>query len=191
MEEGSALAAALAGDGRAFGAVYDRHYDRVFRHVVGITDQAADADEVAASAFFELWRLRDRVRVVNGSVLPWLLLTAGNLAQNHGRKTRRYRQLLQRLPRDQEWIDPTTVADDASEAIERSAAVARALDRLPPIDAQLVALTAHGELTVADAAAVMGLSAGAARVRLHRVRRRLRGELASSLDLPETSGDPA
>lgn len=188
--EADAWAAAREGDRRAFGDIYDRHYDRVFRHVVGVTEQRADADEVAASTFFELWRHRDRVRVVNGSVLPWLLVTAGNLARNHGRKVARYRDVLRRLPRDHEWTDPTQIAEEASEAATRSSAIVRVLDRLKPIDAQLVALTVGGELSIVEAAAALGLTAGAARVRLHRARRRLHTELAP-LETAVPYGDSA
>lgn len=190
MDEAATWAAARGGDSRAFGAIYDRHYDRVFRHVVGITEQRADADEVTASAFFELWRHRDRVRVVQGSVLPWVLVASGNLARNHGRKANRYRDVLRRLPRDPEWLDPASAVDDRTDAARRSAALARALDRLKPVDAQLVALTADDGLTIADAAAALGLTAGAARVRLHRARQRLQAELGPSAPA-EPTGDLA
>jgi RNA polymerase sigma factor (sigma-70 family) len=181
VTEASAWAAALGGSGRAFAELFDLHYDRVFRHVVGMADQAADADEVTASAFFELWRRRDAVRVVNGSVLPWLLVTAMNLARNHGRGTRRYRAMLHRLPHDAGWTDPIGDLDDRHEAAGRGAAVAEAVARLKPVDAQLIALIVHAELPVADAAAALGIPAGTARVRLHRARARLRADLAPAL----------
>jgi RNA polymerase sigma-70 factor (ECF subfamily) len=181
VTEASAWAAALGGDSRAFAELFDLHYDRVFRHVVGISDQSADADEVAASAFFELWRRRDQVRVVNGSVLPWLLVTALNLARNHGRGTRRYRALLHRLPRDHEWADPAAAVEDRYEATHRTTLVAQAVARLKPLDAQLIALTVEAELPIAEAAAALGLTPGTARVRLHRARARLREDLGPSL----------
>lgn len=189
-DEAALWAAAREGDRRAFGEIHDRYYDRVFRHVVGITEQPADADEVTASTFFELWRRRDRVRVVGGSVLPWLLVAAGNLARNHGRKAARYRDVLRRLPRDHEWADPELIVQQEGEAADRSRALARALGRLRPVDAQLVALTADGRLTIADAGAALGLTAGAARVRLHRARRRLQTELAP-LEAIDGAGDLA
>jgi RNA polymerase sigma factor (sigma-70 family) len=181
VTEASAWAAARGGNSRAFAELFDLHYDRVFRHVVGVADQAADADEVAASAFFELWRRRDRVPVVDGSVLPWLLVTALNLARNHGRGTRRYRALLHRLPRDLDWTDPTTAVVERLEAEGRAAAVSRAVARLKPLDAQLIALTVDAGLPIADAAAALGISAGTARVRLHRARARLRTDLGPTL----------
>lgn len=181
VTEASAWAAALGGSSRAFADLFDLHYDRVFRHVVGIADQAADADEVTASAFFELWRRRDAVRVVNGSVLPWLLVTAMNLARNHGRGTRRYRDLLHRLPHEPGWTDPIAEVEDRREAAGRGSAVALAVARLKPVDAQLIALTVHAELPIAEAAAALGIPAGTARVRLHRARARLRADLGPAL----------
>jgi len=80
---------ARSGDGRAFAAVFDAHRDRTFRHVLRLVASAHDAEDVVAGTFFELWRRRDTVPVVDGSVLPWLLVTAGNLARNAGRGLRR------------------------------------------------------------------------------------------------------
>ncbi|MGH2910056.1 MAG: hypothetical protein ACRDK8_12235 [Solirubrobacteraceae bacterium] len=65
---------------------------------------------MAASTFLELWRRRADVRLVDQSVLLWLLITATNLSRNAARGTRRYRQFLQRLPRAQGQPDITEVA---------------------------------------------------------------------------------
>lgn len=191
VDEVVVWAAARGGDSRAFGSIYDLHYDRVFRHVARVTDQRADADEVTASAFFELWRRRDHVRVVNASVLPWLLVTAGNLARNHGRKAQRYRALLARLPREVDLLDLVGAAVEAEDAGARVDALATALRRLRPADANLLALTMQEGVSVADAATVLGLSAGAARVRLHRVRQALRSDVAGILELSERTGESA
>ena len=67
------------GDALAFAAIFDLHRDRVFRQAVRLLDSPPDAEDVCASAFLELFRRRDDVRIVNGSVLPWLLVTTANL----------------------------------------------------------------------------------------------------------------
>jgi DNA-directed RNA polymerase specialized sigma24 family protein len=100
----------LDGDGEAFGALFDRHRDRVFRHACRLVDARHDAEDVTASAFLELWRRRTDVRLVEGSVLQWLLVTATNLGRNTSRGTRRYRHLLERLPRAEEQADAPEVA---------------------------------------------------------------------------------
>ena len=66
---------ALAGDGDAFGLIFDAHSGRVYRHARRLTNGVHDAEDVLGAAFLELWRRREDVRVVDGSVLPWLLVT--------------------------------------------------------------------------------------------------------------------
>lgn len=59
----------LVGDGKAFAALFRLHRDRVFRHAARLLESDEDADEVAASAFLALWRRRNAVVLVGGSVL--------------------------------------------------------------------------------------------------------------------------
>lgn len=169
-------AAAVRGDGRAFAVLFDEHYDRVFRHVVGFLDSPADADEVAASSFLELWRRRDAVRLVNGSLLPWLLVTAVNLARNQRRRSARYGRLIRTLvdEHERQHADPAVIAEAAAVSVEDRNALGAALRRLKLVDAQLIVLTTMGDLSIVAAAETVGISAGAARVRLHRARQRLR-----------------
>jgi RNA polymerase sigma-70 factor (ECF subfamily) len=61
------------GNGSAFGELFDIHHDRVFRHAYRLVENRHDAEDVTATAFLELWRRRADVRLVDGSVLPWLL----------------------------------------------------------------------------------------------------------------------
>lgn len=179
--------AALGGDADAFNVLFRRHRDRVFRHAARLVDTAADADDVAAAAFFELWRRRARVGLVDGSPLPWLLVTAANLAHNVRRGTARYRAVLDRLPRSAEAEDPAEQALDRL-ARQRGEGVVRvAVQQLPAVDLNLLLLTALEGLSVQDASAALGLKEGTGRSRLSRARARLRTALtndeASSLAL--------
>jgi RNA polymerase sigma-70 factor (ECF subfamily) len=167
MHESELWTRARARDGRAFAALFDLHRDRVFRHCVRLVDTIADAEEVTASAFFELWRKQARVTTVDGSVLPWLLVTAGNLARNSARGTRRYRATLDALPH------PADVQPGDIQPIDDTA-VRDALARLRPVDASLVTLVVLEGYSVVDAAATLRLNAGAARTRLHRAKAALR-----------------
>ncbi len=97
---------AAGGDGEAFGRLFDAHHARVHRHAARLAGSTHDAEDVLAAAFLELWRQRERVRVVDGSVLPWLLVTTTNLALNQRRWLRRHRAFLDRLPRRQRALMP-------------------------------------------------------------------------------------
>ena len=164
-------AAAVAGDGDAFASLFDLHKDRVYRHACRLLDDRTEAEDASATAFLELWRRRNEVRLVQGSVLPWLLVTTSNVARNVRRSSGRYRRLLARLPRDH------TAADAAGEVIAIDGfdpQLARQLRELKPVDLALLSLVVLEGYPIADAARVVGLSEGAAKTRLHRSRTRLR-----------------
>jgi RNA polymerase sigma-70 factor (ECF subfamily) len=176
----------LDGDGEAFGALFDRHRDRVFRHACRLAHTRHDAEDVVASAFLELWRRRADVRLVDRSVLPWLLVTATNLGRNTARGTRRYRQFLERLPRAQDQPDVAEVAL-GTHALGVDARLRAGLCALNKTDAHLFVLVALEGYPVAAAAEQLELSLSAARARLHRVRTRLREQLGDYL--PDRDSD--
>lgn len=153
--------------------LFDRHRDRVFQHARRMAGNRHDAEDVSAAAFLELWRLRSRVRLVNGSVLPWLLATATYVGLNLTRSRRRYQRFLERLPR-------TGEQSDVAESVLAAGIDPRligALRSLKAKDAQLLALVALEGYSVNDAADCLRLSSQAARARLHRSRRILREQL--------------
>ena len=166
----------LLGQGDAFGTLYDRHRDRVFRHAYRLCGNHHDAEDIMAASFLELWRRRKHVRVVEGSILPWLLVTTTNVARNRARAAARYQRLLNSLPRNQETGDP---AADPSRRYQNQLDqdLAQALATLTPEDLHLVSLIVFEEHTITAAAAVLGLTPAAAKSRIHRARQRLRAAL--------------
>ncbi|MCS5716157.1 sigma-70 family RNA polymerase sigma factor [Herbiconiux sp. CPCC 205716] len=171
---------AREGDPAAFGEVFDLHKDRVFRHAYRILLDWHDAEDVAGTAFLELWRNRGAVRVVNGSLLPWLLVTVSNVASNSRRATARYRKLLDRLPR----TEPVPAVDD--EALARlepfGDELQDAMRDLNPVDRQLATLVILEGFSVLDAAEAVNLSPGSAKTRLSRMKGRLRKRLSVTAD---------
>ncbi|MHB8295890.1 MAG: RNA polymerase sigma factor [Acidimicrobiales bacterium] len=180
--EASAWSAALRGDSDGYAAVFDGNLDRVYRHALRFARNPHDAEDLTAGAFAELWRRRKHVRVVDGSVLPWLLVTVTNLERNHARGLRRHRSLLAALPRGEASRSAGDVADEQVAADGAADSVRQALGRLGPSDAALIALTAFENLGPAQVAAALGISPGAARTRLHRARARMASELAASTE---------
>lgn len=171
------------GDARAFGVIWDRHRARVFRHLRAGAP-SADAEDLTAMTFLELWRRRRAVRFVDGSLLPWLIVTARNVARNASRSARRYERFLASLPAPVPVDGPEKRVD----LDERTAAVRAALTHAKPADADLLAMTALEGFTVAEAAAVLGLSESAAKMRLSRLRTRLRGVAASHPTIEAAEG---
>jgi RNA polymerase sigma-70 factor (ECF subfamily) len=175
----------LGGDAGAFAAVFDQHRDRVFGQAARLLEGRDEAEDVAASAFLELWRRRFDVRLVGGSVLPWLLVTTSNLARNSFRARRRYRSFLALLPREERAPDAANVALEGA-VLGIDPALRSALRSLPEQDLHLLSLVVFEDLSLADAAAVLHITESAAKARLYRVRHRVRGQLGD-LDTPSTT----
>jgi RNA polymerase sigma factor (sigma-70 family) len=182
MDERTLWVASLGGDDRAFAELFDAHQGRVVRHAARVTVGRHDAEDVAAMAFLELWRLRRRVRLVNDSILPWLLATTTNIALNQSRSLRRYERMLRLLPRDAD-VPPVDDWFDDLASPELTEAIRNTMKSMAPIDATLLALTALEGMSTADAARASGITPNAARVRLHRAKALAR----QTLTIPEVT----
>ena len=164
----------LGGASAAYGLIWDRHRARVLRHLVAIGVEPVDAEDLLAIVFLELWRKRSSVRFVDGSVLPWLIVVARNASRNAARSRIRYRALLERLPEPPSPLDPAEAFGDLDAS--RVQQVREVLAEARSVDRDLLALTVLEGFSVVEAARVVGMNEGAARMRLSRLRSRLRAE---------------
>jgi RNA polymerase sigma-70 factor (ECF subfamily) len=169
----------VRGDDDAFATIWDRHYSRVLRHVSHLSHDHPDAEDVAAMALLEAWRKRRKVRFVEASLLPWLLVTASNLHKNAARARLRYANVLDRVPPPDSPREP----GEQFEYEQLDPTLREALSTLNAQDLALLVLVALEGLPVKAAASVVGLRESAARTRLSRVRTRLR----ATVDLRNTA----
>lgn len=156
--------------------VLDRHQERIHRHALGLVPARDDAKDVVAITFLEAWRRRAEVRFVDGSLLPWLLVTATHTARNITRSARRYRDLIERVPLSLEAPDPAG-------ALEEGRAVA-ALKTLSEAHRTVVTLCVIEGLPVADAALVLDVPVGTVKSRLHFAKRALSERLVPEEPTP-------
>jgi RNA polymerase sigma-70 factor (ECF subfamily) len=150
-----------------FEDVFRRHHPAVVAYARRRVPADA-ADDVVASTFLVAWR---RVEEIPADALPWLLAVARNVIATQRRGSRRRGALRLRL----EHAEAGSVSASAAE--EPVEGVAAALGRLPANDREAITLIAWDGLSPSQAAAVLGQSPAAFRVRLHRAKRRLRREL--------------
>jgi RNA polymerase sigma factor (sigma-70 family) len=183
-------ASAIDGNGGAFGVIYDRHRDRVFRHALRLIISIPDAEDVTAMVFLEAWRRRDAVRMVNGSVVAWLLVTTNNVVRNHARSQRRYRAFLDRLPPPDAVEDPAEHVAEEDERQARARSLAAAFARLSGRDRDVLTLCVLEELSTAQAGTVLGVPEGTVKSRLSRAKRRLAQSFTGDLHTrdPEPEG---
>lgn len=127
-----------------------------------------EADDVVAEVFTAAWQHRERVP---DPALPWLYRTASHHVlhayRGHGRRERLTRRL-ERTPQP----DETDHAEGVATRLDDAAIVGAALARLSATDAETLRLSVWEGLTTGEIAYVVGCSPTAAKVRLHRARRR-------------------
>jgi RNA polymerase sigma-70 factor, ECF subfamily len=155
-----------------FEALYAAHRAHVLRYVLRRTDGADDAADVVAETFLVAWRRLDDAPVEE--VRLWLYGVARRVLANHRRGERRRSQLADQLQSDLAGRDLAPAGQD------EFAELAAAFRSLPHGDREVLALEAWEQLDAGEIAAVLGCSRNAARIRLHRARRRLRAAIAAS-----------
>jgi RNA polymerase sigma-70 factor (ECF subfamily) len=149
----------------------EARFAEVFTHLGLLTAYARrrgarDPDAIAAEAMTIAWRrLAD---VPRDDPRPWLIATARNLVladhRRHGTPVQ-----------DLEDVEPA--APPESPMLELDPELEAALARLSDTDREALLLVAWEDLTASAAAASLGISPAAFRVRLYRARRRLLYEL--------------
>jgi RNA polymerase sigma-70 factor (ECF subfamily) len=156
------------GDELALAALFDRYETRLFRHASRLLTQREDAKDAVTVAFFELWRKRASVRLVDGSPLPWLLTAVAHCARNLERSARRYRALLDRTP----------VVEAAAPRGHDESGVLSALKRLPEREQAVVVLSVLEGYPEREIALALSIPTGTVKSRLARAKAKLRDDLA-------------
>jgi RNA polymerase sigma-70 factor (ECF subfamily) len=174
VSDDAALVAAACGDRREFAILYERYADRLYRYALARTGSDAAADDIVSETMVAALEGIGRFDPDRGTVAGWLFAIAARKLADRGRRRSRARRLLGRL-RGHDGAD-----EDALETVirgEDAALVRRLLAGLSKRDRELVLLRYSAGLNSVEIAEALGISSGAARVRLSRVLRRLAAEL--------------
>jgi RNA polymerase sigma-70 factor (ECF subfamily) len=145
------------------------HGREILAYALRRTDGPEDAADVVAETFLVAWRRLEDVPP-GAQARLWLYGVARRALANQRRGERRRERLGERLRTD---LTPALAETPEPPGPD----VAAALDRLGPEDREVLRLSAWEELSPSEVATVLGISAVAARSRLHRARRRLRRAL--------------
>jgi len=188
---GDADARLLAGlrraDPDAINELVERYAARAYRVAIRITRNAADAEEAVQDALWNGIRNADSFRG-DAAFGSWFYRIVANAACQKVRRTAHRRveiSLEQALPRFHEdgapevLVDWSGRLDDPAVRSGVRAALSAAIDDLTPDYRAVVVLRDLEGLTVAEAAAAMGITIANAKTRLHRARLFLRKRLSA------------
>lgn len=154
-----------------FGRLYREQARAVLAYALRRVDASEDAADVVAETFLVAWRRLDEVPA-GGRERLWLYAVARRVTANARRAEGRRTRLAERLGETLR-TELVTHPDPDGKATE----VMRAMAALGEEERELLLLVTWEELSPSEAAKVLGISAIAARSRLHRARRRLRALL--------------
>lgn len=149
-----------------FTGLYVAEYANIVRYGLRRLADADASAELAQEVFVVAWRRRNEVP---DHSLPWLYGVARRLLANHWRSRRGAPDVLPITGADLARVASSPGVDTAIGVADVRAALAI----LSELDQEILRLIGWEELTVSEAAQVLGCTRATAAVRLHRARRRL------------------
>ncbi|MET9134735.1 RNA polymerase sigma factor [Streptomyces antibioticus] len=167
-----------AGDPDAFAELFDTYARDVYNHAFRLTADWSAAEDVMSTTFMQAWRRRTSIEAEGGSLRPWLLGIATNVARSQYRSNRRYRNAAEAaaaMGAAQEQVEDH--AEQTAARLDdrrRIAATLTALSLLKRPEREVLTLCLWEGLEYAEAARVLGIPVGTVRSRLSRARGRLR-----------------
>ena len=164
--------AAKAGDATAFGELYERYRDPIYRFCLARTGTAHDAEDLTADVFVKALQSIDRYQDRGLPFAAFLYRIARNAAID------RSRTLKQPLSVDGLLVEPASrqnVEAEATFQVERSILLA-ALARLKPEHRDVIVMRFIEGYAALEVAQFLGKTEGAIRTLQHRALERLRKE---------------
>ena len=175
-EEAKLVAAAKAGERDAFDQLVKATYAEVYTLAYRLTGNEEDARDVVQDAYFRAFRSLKRFRG-DSRFSTWMYRITANCASTY--LTRRRKGRHEQLSDDDSHRDerPEVDPEQMAEAGLLRDRMTAALADLPPLLRSVVVLRDVYDLPHEAIASELGITEAAAKVRLHRARRKLRERL--------------
>jgi RNA polymerase sigma-70 factor (ECF subfamily) len=168
----------IATDPDVFEVFYREHLEAVQRYIARRVAHPHLAADLTADVFLAAVDSAASYRPDRGPPGNWLFGIARHVLATEFRRQSRDRDVLRRIS-GRRLLDADSLAriEERIDAEREARNVYVALASLPRRDRALMELVAVDGLSVAEAAAVLGVKPGTARVRLHRSRKRVQAQL--------------
>jgi RNA polymerase sigma-70 factor (ECF subfamily) len=151
-------------DAEAFGALYDRYCDRIYRYVHRRLSDHEAAEDVTAEIFLKALKAIDSYRPATAPFSAWLYRIAANAVIDHARA----RRVTMSLDVAMDTADVAAPVDEQAINRAEAAKVWEAIDQLSEAQRTAVTLRYRRDLPIADIAGQMGRSEGAVKLLLNR-----------------------
>jgi RNA polymerase sigma factor (sigma-70 family) len=159
-------------DARAFGALYDHYFPRVYNYVFFRVQERAVADDLVSTIFMRALDRLDTYQEKRGPFGVWLFRIAHNAVVDHYRSVNRAKSVP--LERAEALISGAPSAEQRMARRQEMQALLAQVSRLSEREQEIIGLKFGGGLTNRKIAALMGLTENHVAVILFRAMRKLR-----------------
>jgi RNA polymerase sigma-70 factor (ECF subfamily) len=168
------VAAARRGERRAFDELVRRTFVDTYTLALRLTADEEDARDVVQEAYLRAWKGLPKFRG-DAQFSTWMYRITANTAYSAVKRRRRHRvEALDAMIEEPVELHVDGQPEDAVESAQLLSRLAAALEQLPPKLRVLVVLKDVYGMSHEEIAEELGISVPAAKVRLHRGRKKLR-----------------
>jgi RNA polymerase sigma-70 factor, ECF subfamily len=182
LTEEQRLIEAAQRDPEAFGAIYDRYFDRIYAYAYHHTGQQADAEDVTAQTFKQAFENIGRFQWRGVPFGAWLYRIASNVMTGQLRKRRPTASFEEAIKLPGENLSP----EDSFLTGERNAELLAQVRRLPEYQRQAILLRFGQNLSYAEIARSINRTEGAVKQLIHRALVTLRENMNQSSSADST-----
>jgi len=154
-----------------FQELYTTYSGEVYRFALWLTGDSFTAGDITSETFIRAWVHRSTIRTE--TLKAYLFTIARNIYLEQGRK------LARQVTLEDVHINPAPGPDRVVEVQMELAKVRQVLQTLPEIDRTAFVLRVQHELPYAEIARVLEISLAAAKVKVHRVRKKILAAFAA------------
>ncbi len=176
LEDAELIAQAQDGRVEAFGELYQKYLDPIYRYVRVRVSEDRTAEDLTEVVFLRSFEALDRYKEQGRPFSAYLYQIARNLLVDHYRQQREELPLdsVDRMASNQVEVDEQLIQEERIQMLQQ------ALEDLRPSYQEVIRLRVVLALPTATVAEWMGKSEGATRVLLYRALKELRRRLAKS-----------
>ena len=160
-------------DPKAFGELYDRHFNRIYRFVYSRVREQTATEDVTSEVFMKALRALPRYQDTGRPFAAWLYQIAVNAIADRYRSARPTADLDQL--RDVSTGEPGL--EELAAHRDQMRRIWGLVERLPDAQRTALVLKFQEDMKIDDIAVAMGRSPGAVKLLVHRGMTRLRAEL--------------
>lgn len=156
---------------------YREYRDRIYRYVRWRVPGREAAEDLVATVFLRAYRGLETYRRDRGAPHAWLFQIARNTVTDYLRRLKRRRGLHVSVDRIHDLACDLPSPEERLLHEERVRHLLNTIAALRPRDREVLELRYGGQLTNGEIADLLGITEGAAAVRVHRALRRLKRKL--------------